>query len=88
MANIKEKVKEYMVLFHTNGGRSGTTTKLSIPKSWVNDMGITDESEEARKVILIYNEKEKMIVIKPKHLFEKELCDIPVTVEEKAPYDK
>ena len=88
MSKVTEKEKEYMILFHPNGGRSGTTTKLSIPKSWVDDMGITDESKETRKVILIYNEKEKMIIVKPKYLFEKDLRDIYINSEEKAPYDK
>lgn len=64
---LKELEKEYKVLFHANGGRTGTTTKISLPKSWVNDMGISCESEESRKVILTYDEDTKTIKISPKN---------------------
>lgn len=87
MSKIKEKVKEYKLLFHPNGGRMGMTTKLSIPKSWVDDMGIKDNTEESRKVILIYSEEEKMIIIKPKYLYEKEAEEFCVKNEDETPYN-
>lgn len=53
-----EEVRKLNMMFQKSGSGS-TTTRLSIPKSWVDDMGISDGE---REVIAIY--QNKSIVLK------------------------
>lgn len=42
-------------------GRGSTNTKITLPVSWVKDMGL---SQENREVTVEYDEKNKQIIIK------------------------
>ena len=64
----KEKIKK--VLFSNNKVKSsngtihtGIVTKLNIPRLWLKEMGVTEDSEEEKKVKVTY-ENGKIIIEK------------------------
>lgn len=53
--------KRDLNIIWTKAGTGSPTTKLSIPISWCYDMGL---SKDKRKIIAIYDEEKKEIIIK------------------------
>lgn len=52
--------RELNIIFNKSGS-SSMNTKVSLPITWIKQMGIT---EQDRQVIATYNEKKQEIVIK------------------------
>lgn len=53
--------KERNVMFQKSGGHSGKNTtgaKISLPKPWLNEMGVTENN---RKVIIEFNNRKIII---------------------------
>lgn len=51
--------RKLKVIF-SKDGRGATNTKITLPISWVKNMGVTQEN---REVVLKYDEENKQIII-------------------------
>lgn len=56
----KEKVKN---ISFSKSGKGNLTPRIIIPIEWVRDMGIPENSDEEKKVILRYDSKGKKITL-------------------------
>lgn len=56
MEKKKDTNMRIIKVMFNNDGRGGTTPKISVPISWLRDMGVTPEDREIK---LSYDEKAK-----------------------------
>lgn len=64
--NLEERIAK--IMFNKSGGtasKNGTGAKMTIPKKWVNEMGLDSENREVK---LLFNKDEKTILIKVKDM--------------------